>query len=161
MNESPSKKPPATVTSEPHELEHQIRLRAQELYEARGREDGHELDDWLRLRKSSQSRNSAPPLPDLCTHQNRKQHAPRTVRGPFHLSNLPLTFVRIALFSPKEAHGFFVLNILPTIYDGNNFALRTANFCSCFTVLLGVARWQLPANGHLASGRHAGCGAIP
>jgi len=24
------------------------RLRAQELYEARGREDGHELDDWLR-----------------------------------------------------------------------------------------------------------------
>ena len=48
MNENPSKKPPATVTSEPQELEHQIRLRAQELYEARGREDGHELDDWLR-----------------------------------------------------------------------------------------------------------------
>jgi hypothetical protein len=36
------------VTSEPQELEHQIRLRAQELYEARGREDGHALDDWLR-----------------------------------------------------------------------------------------------------------------
>jgi hypothetical protein len=48
MNENPSNKPPATVTSEPHELEHQIRLRAQELYEARCREDGHELDDWLR-----------------------------------------------------------------------------------------------------------------
>jgi len=48
MNENPSKKPPATVTSEPQELEHAIRLRAQELYEARGREDGHELDDWLR-----------------------------------------------------------------------------------------------------------------
>jgi hypothetical protein len=48
MNENPSKKPPATVTSEPQELEDQIRLRAQELYEARGREDGHELDDWLR-----------------------------------------------------------------------------------------------------------------
>jgi hypothetical protein len=48
MNENPSKKPPATVTSEPQELEHEIRLRAQELYEARGREDGHELDDWLR-----------------------------------------------------------------------------------------------------------------
>jgi len=28
-------------------LEEQIRLRAYELYEARGREDGHELDDWL------------------------------------------------------------------------------------------------------------------
>jgi hypothetical protein len=48
MNENPSKKPPATVTSEPQKLEHEIRLRAQELYEARGREDGHELDDWLR-----------------------------------------------------------------------------------------------------------------
>jgi Protein of unknown function (DUF2934) len=48
MNTNPPKKSPATVTSEPQELEHQIRLRAQELYEARGREDGHELDDWLR-----------------------------------------------------------------------------------------------------------------
>jgi hypothetical protein len=48
MNKNPSKKPPATVTSEPQELEHEIRLRAQELYEERGREDGHELDDWLR-----------------------------------------------------------------------------------------------------------------
>jgi hypothetical protein len=48
MNENPSKKSPTTVTTDPQELEHQIRLRAQELYEARGREDGHELDDWLR-----------------------------------------------------------------------------------------------------------------
>ena len=50
MKENPPKKSPATVTSAPHDakLEHQIRLRAQELYEARGREDGHELDDWLR-----------------------------------------------------------------------------------------------------------------
>ena len=47
MDVNPPKKSPATVTSEPQELEHQIRLRAQELYEARGREDGHELDDWL------------------------------------------------------------------------------------------------------------------
>ncbi len=45
MNANPPKKSPATVTSEPQELEHQIRLRAQELYEARGREDGHELDE--------------------------------------------------------------------------------------------------------------------
>jgi hypothetical protein len=29
------------------ELEERIRLRAYELYDARGREDGHELDDWL------------------------------------------------------------------------------------------------------------------
>ena len=48
MNENPSKKPPAKVTSEPQELEHEIRLRAQELYEERGGEDGHDLDDWLR-----------------------------------------------------------------------------------------------------------------
>ena len=48
MNENLPKKSPATVTSEPQELEHEIRLRAQELCEERGREDGHELDDWLR-----------------------------------------------------------------------------------------------------------------
>jgi len=43
-----TKKPPATVASDPQGLEHQIRQRAHELYEERGREDGHELDDWLR-----------------------------------------------------------------------------------------------------------------
>ena len=48
MEKDVTKKQPTSVTSEPQELEHQIRLRAQELYEARGREDGHELDDWLR-----------------------------------------------------------------------------------------------------------------
>ena len=48
MNANPPKKLRTSVTSEPQELEHEIRLRAQELYEARGREDGHELDDWLR-----------------------------------------------------------------------------------------------------------------
>ena len=48
MEKEVTKKQPTSVTSEPQELEHQIRLRAQELYEARGREDGHALDDWLR-----------------------------------------------------------------------------------------------------------------
>jgi len=50
MNENPPKKPPATVTSEPQEfeLEYQIRQRAYELYEASGRKDGHEVEDWLR-----------------------------------------------------------------------------------------------------------------
>ncbi len=38
--------PPPTIP-DPTELEEQIRLRAYALYEARGREDGHELDDWL------------------------------------------------------------------------------------------------------------------
>jgi hypothetical protein len=50
MSPDATKKQPTTEISElqEFELEHQIRLRAQELYEARGREDGHELDDWLR-----------------------------------------------------------------------------------------------------------------
>jgi len=43
-----TKKPVATVRSEPQDLDQQIRLRAYQLYEARGREDGHDLDDWLR-----------------------------------------------------------------------------------------------------------------
>ena len=48
MSTNVTKKPPTTVTSGEQELEHQIRLRAFELYEARGREDGHEVEDWLR-----------------------------------------------------------------------------------------------------------------
>ena len=47
MNANPPKKSPATVTNEPQQLEHQIRLRAHELFEARGREDGHDIEDWL------------------------------------------------------------------------------------------------------------------
>ena len=53
MSPDPTKKQPTTEISEPHEfeLEYQIRLRAYELYEARGREDGHELDDWFRAKE--------------------------------------------------------------------------------------------------------------
>lgn len=53
MNANPSKKLPASVTSDQQdlELEDQIRQRAYELYEARGREDGHELEDWYRAKK--------------------------------------------------------------------------------------------------------------
>jgi hypothetical protein len=45
-----TKKQPTTGISElqDFELEYQIRLRAYQLYEARGGEGGHELDDWLR-----------------------------------------------------------------------------------------------------------------
>ena len=48
-----TKRQPTTTTSElqEFELEHQIRLRAYELYEARGRKAGHELDDWLRAKE--------------------------------------------------------------------------------------------------------------
>jgi len=48
MRRNSTKKLRTTVPSEPHELEQQIRLRAYELYEARGRKAAHELDDWLR-----------------------------------------------------------------------------------------------------------------
>ncbi len=45
---NPAKRPePARTVPDPAELEAQIRLRAYELYEARGREDGHDRDDWL------------------------------------------------------------------------------------------------------------------
>jgi hypothetical protein len=45
-----TKRQPTTGISELQKfgLEYQIRLRAYQLYEARGRKDGHELDDWLR-----------------------------------------------------------------------------------------------------------------
>jgi len=44
-------KPPASVRQ--HEnpvpnIEDEIRRRAYELYEQRGREDGHDVEDWLR-----------------------------------------------------------------------------------------------------------------
>ena len=48
MDANPLKKLPAAVTSEPQEREDEISLRAYELYEARSREDGHEMEDWLR-----------------------------------------------------------------------------------------------------------------
>ena len=49
MSIDATKKPRTTVMElQDLELEHQIRQRAYELYEARGREDGHDLEDWLR-----------------------------------------------------------------------------------------------------------------
>ncbi len=41
-----SEQQPRTIP-DPTELEEQIRRRAYALYEARGREDGHEQEDWL------------------------------------------------------------------------------------------------------------------
>jgi len=38
---------PTQITKSTPELQEQIRRRAYEFYEQRGREDGHELDDWL------------------------------------------------------------------------------------------------------------------
>ena len=49
MNANPPKKSPTSVTSDQQDLEFedQIRSRAYELYEARGRGDGHDTEDWL------------------------------------------------------------------------------------------------------------------
>jgi hypothetical protein len=39
---------PMLITEAPKNIEERIRRRAYELYVARGREDGHDLEDWLR-----------------------------------------------------------------------------------------------------------------
>ena len=44
------KKSTCTTQNEPALLEN-VRSRAYELYESRGREDGHDLDDWLLAKK--------------------------------------------------------------------------------------------------------------
>ncbi len=36
-----------TAQRSAHDIQHQIRERAYELYERRGRNNGHDLDDWL------------------------------------------------------------------------------------------------------------------
>jgi len=43
------KRTPTPITSaQPKNIEEQIRRRAYELYEARGREHGHDWEDWFR-----------------------------------------------------------------------------------------------------------------
>ncbi len=51
MNDDTANEPRQMSTSDPQELEHRIRQRAQALYEQHGREDGHDLDDWLQAEK--------------------------------------------------------------------------------------------------------------
>jgi hypothetical protein len=48
MPKHPTKKTPTNIATESHpNLEEEIRRHAYQLYEERGREDGHDLDDWL------------------------------------------------------------------------------------------------------------------
>ena len=53
MSRDATKKQPTTELSElqKFELEYQIRVRAYEIYEARGHEDGHEQEDWFRAKE--------------------------------------------------------------------------------------------------------------
>ena len=60
MAKDPTKKPPATIISDSQELENQIRQRAYELYEARGGEDGHDLEDWLRAEEEIMEQKARP-----------------------------------------------------------------------------------------------------
>jgi hypothetical protein len=48
MTKELGKKLATSALVEPETLEDQIRARAYELYEERGKEEGHDLDDWLR-----------------------------------------------------------------------------------------------------------------
>ena len=47
-----TKKVQTTAAGDPQEVEHQIRQRAYELYEAGGKQEGRELDDWLRAEQA-------------------------------------------------------------------------------------------------------------
>ena len=60
MSPDATKKQPTTGISELQdlELEDQIRRRAYELYVERGREDGHEEEDWLRAKEEITSKKS-------------------------------------------------------------------------------------------------------
>jgi Protein of unknown function (DUF2934) len=60
MPKDPTKKPSATAVNESQELEIQIRERAYALYEARGREDGHDLEDWLRAEEEIMEKQARP-----------------------------------------------------------------------------------------------------
>ncbi|MBZ5571834.1 MAG: DUF2934 domain-containing protein [Acidobacteriia bacterium] len=46
MAQDPTRKQTASVGTDPS-LEEEIRRRAYALYEQRGREEGHDIDDWL------------------------------------------------------------------------------------------------------------------
>ena len=60
MVREPYKKPSATTVSDPQELEERIRQRAYELYEARGRGDGQDLEDWLRAEEEITQKKARP-----------------------------------------------------------------------------------------------------
>ncbi len=48
MADDNTRKRVTSLRGEPQDIEEEIRRRAYQLYELRGREDGHDLDDWLR-----------------------------------------------------------------------------------------------------------------
>ncbi len=60
--QTPSRSPAPVQQHETPNVEDEIRRRAYELYEQRGKEDGHEVEDWLRAEqeiKQTRSRGVA------------------------------------------------------------------------------------------------------
>jgi hypothetical protein len=56
---APSKTPTSVQRENPvPNVEDEIRRRAYELYEQRGREDGHEVEDWLRAEEEVTQKQS-------------------------------------------------------------------------------------------------------
>jgi Protein of unknown function (DUF2934) len=55
MTKEVGKKPAMSAHVEPQILEDQIRARAYELYEERGKEDCNDVDDWLRAEAENKS----------------------------------------------------------------------------------------------------------
>ncbi|MGZ4812630.1 MAG: DUF2934 domain-containing protein [Terriglobales bacterium] len=53
-----AKKARHSVRTETPDLEEEIRRRAYELYEERGRENGHDFDDWLRAEEEITNRKA-------------------------------------------------------------------------------------------------------
>ena len=62
MNNNPPKKSSSRAASDPQDLqlEDQIRMRAHELYEARGREEGHDQEDWLQAEAELTEKKARP-----------------------------------------------------------------------------------------------------
>ena len=57
MANQKTKRTPTLVRTAPRKnIEEEIRLRAYELYEARGREDGRDWEDWFRAEQEITSR---------------------------------------------------------------------------------------------------------
>lgn len=48
------------AAADPRTFEEEVRMRAYELFEARGREEGHELDDWLRAEAEKTGHSNRP-----------------------------------------------------------------------------------------------------
>ena len=60
----------------PTELQEQIHRRAYELYEARGREHGHDREDWLQAEAEILDRETAPIIEVLETETATRQTEP-------------------------------------------------------------------------------------